>query len=110
MRAGKMDRRIAVQSFTQTEDDLGTPVQSWTTAQSLWASISYGTGQERREAAQEQSSLVATFIVRSSTFTQSITPQSHRISFDGLFWDIESAVPSVKRGVHISLTAKARTS
>lgn len=110
MQAGTYDRRIVVQSFTESENALGEIVQAWVAAQTLFANLSYGSGQERRDAAQEQSSMAATFIVRSSTFTKSITAGTHRITHDGLTYDIESAVPSARRGDHISITAKARTS
>lgn len=110
MQGGKLDRRVTVQSFTESENALGEPEKTWVDAQALWASVSYGTGQERRQAAQEQSALTATFFVRSSAFTRAITPSAHRLTYDGLTWDIESAAPSVKRGEHIQLTAIARTS
>jgi SPP1 family predicted phage head-tail adaptor len=110
MQGGKLDRRVTVQSFTETENDFGEITQTWADAQTLWAGVSYGTGKERREAAQDQSALRATFFVRSSTFTRAITPGANRLTFDGLTWDIESAVPSVKRGEHVQITATARTS
>jgi SPP1 family predicted phage head-tail adaptor len=110
MQSGKLDRRIVVQAYTETENAMGEIVQAWADAQSLWANVSNGTGQERREAAQEQSSRVATFIVRASSFTKALTPTANRITHDGLTFDIESVVPSARRGEHISITAKARTS
>ena len=108
--SGELDRRITVQAFTETENAMGEIVKAWSDAQTLWASVSNGTGQERRQAAQDQSARVATFIVRDSTFTAALTPTAHRVQYSGLTWDIESVVPSSKRGDHISITARARTS
>lgn len=106
----RLDRRITVQTFTESENDYGEPEKTWADAQDLWAGVSYGSGRERREAAQDQSSQTATFFVRSSTFTRGIKPKTHQLTFDGFTWDIESAVPSVKRREHIQITATARTS
>lgn len=39
MRAGKLDRTITIQEFTNTVDDLGTPVMAWTDKATLRAQI-----------------------------------------------------------------------
>lgn len=110
MHSGQLDRRVSVQSVATTEDALGTPVENWTDAADRWASISYGTGQERRDAAQENASLNATFTVRDDSLTRAIAPGTHRLTFDGFIWDIVTNAPSARRGNHRSITATARTS
>jgi head-tail adaptor len=106
----RLDRRVSIEAFTETEDALGTPVKAWAEDRRLWASVSYGRASERRLAAQEQSALPATFYFRSSAFTRGMTPGSHRLVFDGQTWDVESVVPSVKRKDWVEVTAKARLS
>jgi SPP1 family predicted phage head-tail adaptor len=39
MRAGKLDRQIVIQRFTNTVDDYGTPVETWTTVATVRAQI-----------------------------------------------------------------------
>lgn len=39
MRAGKMDRKIGIQGLTNTVDDFGTPVETWTEKASLRAQL-----------------------------------------------------------------------
>lgn len=39
MEAGKLNRRIQVQTQATTQDKFGQPQQSWTTAYTCWASI-----------------------------------------------------------------------
>ncbi len=40
MRAGKLNRRIAIQSQSSVQDEYGQPRQTWTTVYSCWAEIS----------------------------------------------------------------------
>src|SRR3546814_20405166 len=58
----------------------------------LFRSVHFGTGQERREAAQESASVSATFHVLRHSKTAALTVQD-RISFEGAVWDKTSAVP-----------------
>lgn len=39
MQAGRLNRRIQIQSQTTTQDEFGQPRQEWSTAYSCWASI-----------------------------------------------------------------------
>lgn len=39
MRAGKLDRQIVIQRFTNTVDDYGAPVETWTTLATVRAQI-----------------------------------------------------------------------
>lgn len=104
------DRVVILLTRTQTEDALGTPVETWTEAQTVRAKVHKGSGAERRAAAQEQSSLPATFTVRQSALTKAVTPASHRLRFEGKDWDIETAMQSERRGREVIWTATARIS
>lgn len=39
MQAGKLNRRIRIQSRTATQDEFGQPLQQWSTAYACWANI-----------------------------------------------------------------------
>ncbi|MGB6230835.1 MAG: phage head closure protein [Litorimonas sp.] len=108
MHSGSLDRRITVQSLSTTENAYGEPLEAWADDRKLWAAYSPGTGQERREAAQERATVTATFIVRDSAHTRALSASANRIAFGGQVWDIVSALPSARRGDHITITATAR--
>lgn len=106
---GGMDRRVVIQSYTISENSFGEPVASWSNVRTESASYSPGSGAERRISAQEQASHPATFIFHSNTLTKTMTPQSHRLSFDGGIWDIHSNV-EIGRGRKRSIIAVRRVS
>ena len=103
--AGVRDRKIVFQRFTSTRDGLNAVVKTWATYATEWAAVSYGTGAERREAAQEKGSQAATFWVPRNTLTAALTLKD-RISFDGMLWDIVSKVPTHDNS-EIEITAVA---
>lgn len=50
MRAGRLNRRISLQSNTPTANTHGEPVAAWTTYATVWAAIEPIQGQERYRA------------------------------------------------------------
>lgn len=104
--AGRRDTLILIQRFTTTQDDYGEEVQTWTDLGSEWAAIFYGTGTERRQAAQEQGEQAATFNVRANDLTRGIRIRD-RIVLDGDNWDIVSNA-QIRRS-EIDLVAKRST-
>lgn len=92
MKAGPRNRLITFQRSITTTDDYGGQVATWTTLCRAHASVSFGTGQERREAAQESASAPATFRVLYNGFTADLRP-TDRIQYLGSAWDITSIVP-----------------
>lgn len=57
--AGKMDRRITLQGFTNTVDDYGVPIPSWSNKATVWAELIERSTQEfvRAQGAQGESSV-----------------------------------------------------
>lgn len=56
MRAGRLRRRIQLQSATETRDAHGQPVKTWSTQATVWASVEPAHGREyiqARQVAQE---------------------------------------------------------
>jgi head-tail adaptor len=75
-------------TYNQTVENWATP----TTLATVRADVRFGTGQERREAAQESASQAATFeCVRTPTLEA--VPVTARIAFDGSQWDITGRAP-----------------
>jgi SPP1 family predicted phage head-tail adaptor len=100
MTAGKRDRKITFERSSSSVDQYGGETQQWQFFAEAWANIIYGTGQERREAAQESAQVAATFQVLANSDTRDLTTLD-RINFDG-FWDIVSAVPNRRKFIDIT--------
>lgn len=79
MRAGKLDQQIAIQRFTNTVDDYGTPVETWTTLATVRAQIIQQSTEEfiRNFGASDET--VTVFRVR---WIDEITT-ADRVLFDG---------------------------
>jgi SPP1 family predicted phage head-tail adaptor len=107
MKAGQRDQLILIQHKTATEDDYGSEVEAWTDHAQEFAEYKPGTGAERRQAAQESASLAATFRVLDNPKTRAVTPGEYRISYDGAFWDITSAVRLGRDGRELTAVRSA---
>jgi head-tail adaptor len=108
MDPGTRDTLITFQRGTLGGDDytdgvLGPP---WNEITQAWARVKYGTGQERREAAQERMSQAATFECEWSETLASIE-LTDRITFDGDAWDIISKAPLGHREIHFAAVRSA---
>lgn len=90
--AGQRDDLVSFIPITVTEDSLGIETEVDGTAIRAWAAVSYGTGNERREAAQAGSSQTATFRVLSTAALRVATTR-WEIEFGGARWGIQSIVP-----------------
>lgn len=110
MTAGKRNRRITVERGTASTDDYGGVTIDWNTLTleiDAWAEVLFGTGQERREAAQEAGNQAATFIVP-WTPTLAATALTDRIQALGAAWDITSIAPvGLNKELHFTATRSA---
>jgi len=93
MQAGTMDRRIVLQTATETRDDYGEPVPSWSTLATVWARYRALSGRERFVDDQIQATLEAEFVVR---YRGDVTPKQ-RISWDSETWQIEAVLEEGRR-------------
>lgn len=99
MTAGRRDQLVTLQRYTATQDDYGEEVPTWADLDEEWAAVFFGRGSERRQAAQEQASQVATFQMLSNDTTTGLLPRD-RIVHAGANWDITGppALDTPKRG------------
>jgi SPP1 family predicted phage head-tail adaptor len=88
----------------RTDDGYTTQPGEWEPYCTEWAAVTFGTGQERRAAAQEQASQTATFQVLRNAKTAALLP-TDRINLDGQFYDITSIVPSKDWNAGVDVTA-----
>lgn len=93
MRAGKLDQTITVQRFTNTVDDYGTPVETWTDLVTVRAQIIQQSTEEfiRGYGADDD----AIVIFRTRWIADINT--ADRVSFDGAHWNIKELKPIGRR-------------
>jgi head-tail adaptor len=102
MDPGQRESLVTFQRGTPTGDDYTTEGStSWATLVTAWARIKYGTGQERREAAQERMIQSATFECDWNT-TLATVAITDRITFESESWDIVSKAPLGHREIHFA--------
>lgn len=108
MSAGRRRDLIIFQRYGSSEDAFGEPSANAVPEKigEAYADISYGRGEERREAARESAGVPATFRVLATSMTRAIGT-SYEIAFDGATWDIESNVPYNRRWRDITATRQA---
>jgi head-tail adaptor len=98
MAAGRRNKLIRIdRSGPEVDDGYTKRPGEWAPFASEWAEVRFGTSSERREAAQEQASVSATFAVLDNDKTRAVTPKD-RIHFDGGNWDIQSNVHGRQAG------------
>lgn len=103
MRAGPRDQPVTFQRDTGTTKDAhGGKTASWTTYVQAFAQVVFGSGSERREAAQEASSQPATFRVPANPLTRALTVKDRIGGYLGSNWDIVSVSLLGRDGVEVT--------
>lgn len=84
--AGKLNRKITLESLTQTRDVEGGLVDSWTTFATPWAKVSNLSGNERRvtDHGGKVGEARTEFVIR---YLPGVTSKM-RVSYDGKLYDI----------------------
>lgn len=85
MQAGPLDRRITIQTHTDTRDGAGEPVPAWTTLATVWANVLHLRGTEPFEGQQFNAQRVTVFTIR----YRDDVDETMQVSFDGQTYDIE---------------------
>jgi hypothetical protein len=85
---GQFDRLVTFKQATTTTNDDGEEIASGsTTLAEAWARVRFGTGQEKRQAAQESGVQSATFEVIPTPALMAV-PLTATIEYDGSDWDL----------------------
>lgn len=95
MRAGKRAYSIAFVRAAVTTDEYNASVENWaspTTLVTVTAQVTFGTAQEKREAAQQSASQAASFECLRSPTLDAVTMKD-RVSFDGSQWNLTERAP-----------------
>jgi len=110
MLAGKLDRRIRLESATTTRGLDGHPVRTWSLLREVWAELRPIRGQEGFPAQQFAAKAEVTFRIR---YTYGLDPlpnpsEDMRIVYEGRSYDIVSVTEIGRReGLDITATARA---
>lgn len=86
MRAGELDRKIVIETLTQTRDAYGATVDTWATFATVWAKKKDLRGDEYFAAQQVNVKVDAIFTIR----WLSGVLETMRINYDGKTWDIRN--------------------
>jgi head-tail adaptor len=102
---GERFHLVTIQRATTTTDNYGGEVRNWSNVGTAYAAVLYGTGQERREAAQDNATQAATFNFDWNPTVAAIRPTDRLFCFD-THWDVSSAVViGGNREVHVTAIA-----
>lgn len=101
---GRMDRRVIIQSLTETTDSFGQLVQSWSTLATVWAEKTDLKGREYFAAAQVNAEITTRFRMR---YRSDVTPLNRLVTADSREYDILSVAETGRRD-GLEIMAKAR--
>lgn len=102
---GHRPHLVTIQRATVTSDDYGGETSTWHTHATGWARLRYGTGQERREAAQENAHQTVTAELDWSPTLAAVSTKD-RLYLFGVVWDITSNITvGGNQEVHITAVA-----
>lgn len=103
MDPGERELLITIERATPTTDDYGGETLAWATYATAWAQLRRGTGQERREAAQEAGSQSGTFVTDWTAVLEA-TQIKDRITYPGHEWDITDVAADGHREIQFTAT------
>lgn len=102
--AGRLDRRITIQSRTVMQDGFGAEIASWSDEATVWAEVKPLRGSERWAAMEVAADLPTRFTIRYRAEPSTV---DNRIAYKGRIYDIQS-VNEIGRRVGWEIYAKAR--
>lgn len=107
--AGKRNRKVLVERGTQTQDESGSPVTTWSKLWGGWASWRRASARETLAAAEVSAEVTDIFELPWSNAAGSITPLD-RLTFKGKVYNIAEATEiNVREGVTIRASARSET-
>ena len=93
MRAGQLNRLVAVQQRSTARDSFGQQVEAWTTIKSVYAYIEALSGNERAAAQSISTDVSHRFTVRyDAIFADPRVVATYRIVYAGRIFDIAAAL------------------
>lgn len=106
MHAGKLDRRITLQRYTETRDEFNAPVQSWSDLATVAAAVEHIRDAERWTAQEVGAEATMRFQIRYWSDVATINAKD-RLIYEGDTFDI-TAVKELGRHAGLEITAAKR--
>jgi SPP1 family predicted phage head-tail adaptor len=103
MQIGRLDRKITIESVTETRDGVGQPTETWSTFATVWATKKEMGGKEMMAANQTVAESAAIFTIR---YLSGVTPKM-RINYGGNIYDILSIAEKGRQN-YLEITTKVR--
>jgi len=99
---GKLNRKIAIQSQSTTQDDAGQPLNTWTTFASPWAHIRFMNGVETMKGDSPTSVAKASIRIR---YREDIT-NAMQVVYNGITYRILAVLPDEAKREHVDLACE----
>ena len=93
MRAGRLSSRVTIQQRTDTPNDIGELVPTWSTLSAVWADIIHNSGLETLKAGASASVVKASIRIR---YRADIKPEMRVVKGSDVY-NIEAVLPSQGR-------------
>lgn len=107
MQAGKLDRRVRLERFTETRDEYNEPVKTWALLATRWAFYEPLSDGEKFRAGETAANASARFQIRYSPTVADLNPKD-RLIFEGVTHDIIRVKELTRReGLEITTAARA---
>lgn len=107
MRAGRRDRRVMIQTRTDTRAPSGEPIEGWADVGEVWAGKRDVRAGQRFGAAQIMAEVDTIFEMVRRPGGVELTPDTHRLVFGGRVYRIHG-VAEIGRNKSIEVAASAR--
>ena len=104
MRAGSLRHRLALQSKTETQDDLNQPVDTWSTVATVWGRVAPMKAAEGYEAAQNVARVTHEITIRHTT----AVTENMRLVHDSRNFYVQGIRNAEERGVMLTLECNER--
>ena len=108
MEIGTLNQRIAILEHSTKIDGIGNHKAQWDEVFSCWAAVSVKNSIETTDAGVTKEILSLEFTVRQTPDTMRINPTTHRISFRGITYNIDSILPNFRSLDYMKITAGTR--
>lgn len=103
MDAGKLNRRIVIQSQTATQDAIGQPLpDTWTTFATVWAHIKFNSGYESIKGEAVASIARASMRIR---YREDITNKM-RVTHNSITYEIKAVMPDEAKREFVDLACE----
>ena len=107
MRAGKLDRRVTIQTRSVVRNGVGEEIETWATLAEVWAGIEPQNVAQRFAANQLYAQVNQVFRIRWYEWGSTLDPNQHRLTYRGRVYDIHGAFEIGRReGLHILTAAR----